>query len=522
LAQGFGSKPCTIIPTCFMLPSNKIQVSNWFLGAVRTHENKLDVLAEILSDIALRMDDLETKIAVYYAAKPTLLTDIAIRLDDLETKIADQYATKPTPICLHDSLWPDSPALDSKQPCVASALVPEKPWFEVDFGSFDFTIGELDLDTHQRADHSLDEPFDLCGRCWEILPCCSCGVFAEPDDKPVVPLGWGTMQKFDWKDAIISHIGLLASDENFGSGSGSGSCDLSVADANAGEKDGGDLSEFMKDLGDKGSGDLHDLDDCCLSIAEAEEWTKNYLHAQGVKVASRAVGSALLMLVALIYVFGIILFIILKTEEEALVAHCFRKLGVTMWTLLIDGVFLDGIGLLSRALMDSNQYFSTFLLLLFVLLSALTVMNMLIGVLCEVVSQVASAEKEDIAIRMVKDNLLELLRELDEDGSGELSRNEVLEALKFPDVIETFESLRVDVHYLMEHLDMFFEHGDLPIHRVLDMILMLRGDRAPTMKDLLHKDTFNRWKIIKSFKTILDTVERDSFRARASVKSGCN
>lgn len=233
---------------------------------------------------------------------------------------------------------------------------------------------------------------------------------------------------------------------------------------------------------------------------------------KGVKVASRAVLSALLMLLGLIYVFAIILFTLLKEVDDEAVHERFRRLGITMWTLLIDGTFLDGIGFVSRSLLDTNNYFSVSILLLFVLLSALTVMNMLIGVLCEVVAAVASAEKEDSAIRMVKTELLALLRELDEDGSGQISRNEIGQVLKDTTALAVLDNLQVDVAHLLEHLEMFFDHAEedeLTIHQIMDLILMLRGDRPPTMKDMLHGQTFSRWKTgtaLQELKETLDSV----------------
>lgn len=221
---------------------------------------------------------------------------------------------------------------------------------------------------------------------------------------------------------------------------------------------------------------------------------------KGVRVASRAVGSALLMLVGLVYVFSIIMFTLLKDfQEDALVHERFHRLFLCMWTLLIDGTFLDGIGLISRALIDARAYLPLVFLMVFVLASALTVMNMLIGVLCEVVSAVAASEKEDNAIRMVKDKLLVMLKDMDEDGSGLISADEIAKVLDDPAALHTLASLQVDVKFLMDQLDMHFEDSrELTIHTIMDLILMLRGDRPPTMKDMLESLLFNRWKMGQS------------------------
>jgi len=49
----------------------------------------------------------------------------------------------------------------------------------------------------------------------------------------------------------------------------------------------------------------------------------------------------------------------------------------------------------------------------------------LIGVLCEVVTTVADSEEEAEAVKLMKDSILVLLRNLDEDNSGEISREEM-------------------------------------------------------------------------------------------------
>merc|ERR1719272_1098938 len=55
---------------------------------------------------------------------------------------------------------------------------------------------------------------------------------------------------------------------------------------------------------------------------------------KGVKQASRAVGSALLLLVILVYVFAIIMFTLLKDNTHTMIYSRFNRLGTVMMTLL--------------------------------------------------------------------------------------------------------------------------------------------------------------------------------------------
>jgi len=245
---------------------------------------------------------------------------------------------------------------------------------------------------------------------------------------------------------------------------------------------------------------------------------------KGVRQAGRAVGSALLLLILNLYVFAIIIYELLadylRDNLHPVISIRFERLGTTMWTLLMDGTFMDNIGHISRALIEAKQWHVVSIFMVFVLGSALTVMNMLIGVLCEVVSAVKRAEEEDGQIRMVKDKLLYMLRDLDEDGSGQISKDEIQMVLHNQEALAVLENLNVDIQIFIEQLDMYFEAGeDLSIMQIMDLILVLRQDRQPTMKDILHQQAFLRWELIGDISQMMKmTLERTG----SGVPSNCS
>eukprot|EP00929_Paragymnodinium_shiwhaense_P070484 TRINITY_DN35691_c0_g1_i1.p1 TRINITY_DN35691_c0_g1~~TRINITY_DN35691_c0_g1_i1.p1 ORF type:complete len:667 (-),score=154.21 TRINITY_DN35691_c0_g1_i1:160-2160(-) len=248
---------------------------------------------------------------------------------------------------------------------------------------------------------------------------------------------------------------------------------------------------------------------------------------KGLKVASRAVSSALMMLVLLVYVFAIIMYMLLSDvpdvddEHHNLIRIRFESVMMVMWTLIVDATFLDGIGVCSRAILETKNYLAFVVLLIFVLGSAMTVMNMLIGVLCEVVTAVAEAEKEDAAIRLVKETVLVMLTTLDEDGSGEISKDEMYTVFNDDSALAVLETLKVDVKHLVDHLDMYYEENDdLSIPQIMDLILMLRGDRVPTMKDILHEQSFSRWKMANTIVGIAD--ERQATEGEEEIVEGAD
>merc|ERR1712113_295204 len=99
---------------------------------------------------------------------------------------------------------------------------------------------------------------------------------------------------------------------------------------------------------------------------------------------------------------------------------------------------------------EPSTTLSVIIFFVFILLSALTVMNMLIGVLCEVVSQVAATEKEEAAITLMKETILGMLKQYDTNGRFMIGRDEMEEVLTEPMTQGVLLGLEVDVEYLQD------------------------------------------------------------------------
>lgn len=221
---------------------------------------------------------------------------------------------------------------------------------------------------------------------------------------------------------------------------------------------------------------------------------------KGMFVASRAVGSSLLMVMLLIYVFGIIVHMLLN--EEASMQYKFKSLPLCMWTLLMDGTFMDSTGTVLTELVDLakfNTVAACFVFLCFILLSAMTVMNMLIGVLCEVVSTVAQGERDEAAIQLMKDSILVELKQFDNDGNGMISKGELRQVMKSKHALGVLRSIEVDDDCLYELQQMlFYNKGDdaeVQIERVMELLLMYRGNLSTTVKHLVEAQAFTRWHV---------------------------
>merc|ERR1719326_1424251 len=138
----------------------------------------------------------------------------------------------------------------------------------------------------------------------------------------------------------------------------------------------------------------------------------------------------------------------------------FSTVPLSMHTLILEGTFLDNLGTVVKALGEESIIYAG-IFYTFVLLSALTVLNMLIGVLCEVVSAVAATEKEQLTVAFVREKLQEVMTNsgLDEDGDGEISKVEFCKILEVPDACRTLEEVGVDVCGLIDIADFIFDEN---------------------------------------------------------------
>jgi hypothetical protein len=147
----------------------------------------------------------------------------------------------------------------------------------------------------------------------------------------------------------------------------------------------------------------------------------------GLLAGLRACFSAVVLNCILIYTFACGMAIFLRDEGEANAAikeisasedmHC-ERLGNCMWLLMVDGTFmLDGTGVVLSSLVFGSN-FSTCLaglmFLIFIFISALVICNMLIGVLCEVVSLVTQEQQEKHDKLRLKDTMLQHLAKFDD------------------------------------------------------------------------------------------------------------
>lgn len=212
---------------------------------------------------------------------------------------------------------------------------------------------------------------------------------------------------------------------------------------------------------------------------------------KGMAAASRSVFFTLCLLFAVLYVFGIAFRQL--TEGTRVGDEYFSTVAASMYTLLITGTFFDSLGTVVMAVGEESAFLAC-LWWLFVLMAAMTIMNMLIGVLCEVVSAVAATEKEAIAVSFVKDRMRELFRDSNKTDLCDISKEEFLTTLQKPEACKLLSETGVDVLGMIDQADSIFSETDeggeshekeLSIMELLHVILDLRGTNTAKVKHVV-------------------------------------
>jgi voltage-gated sodium channel len=217
---------------------------------------------------------------------------------------------------------------------------------------------------------------------------------------------------------------------------------------------------------------------------------------RGMVAATRSVFFTLFLLFTIVYVFAIAFRQLLKgTGNDDL----FGSVPATFFTLLNEGTLPD-FSPIVRLVGDVNPALAV-LMLIFILLSTLTVMNMLVGVLVEVVSCVSTCEKERMNITYVKLQIEQLL-EIDEDGGesghGQLITKEEFDKLILsPQATRIIQDIGVDILGLIDFAEnsMFKDKTELTFSEFMELVLSLRGTNMATVQDVVFLRLFMTMKI---------------------------
>eukprot|EP00929_Paragymnodinium_shiwhaense_P068413 TRINITY_DN3439_c0_g1_i1.p1 TRINITY_DN3439_c0_g1~~TRINITY_DN3439_c0_g1_i1.p1 ORF type:complete len:989 (-),score=223.09 TRINITY_DN3439_c0_g1_i1:260-3226(-) len=204
---------------------------------------------------------------------------------------------------------------------------------------------------------------------------------------------------------------------------------------------------------------------------------------KGMIMAMRTVFFTIILLSLVIYIFAIVM--TQTASNTAMGQMFFADVGTSASTLLLHGCFVDDFAEIVKEAGRENLLFAA-VLVVFVLVASLTIMNMLVGVLVEVVSVTASVEKEELQVGWVKQRIEKTLASLDSDSDGAISREEFKQLLYEPTAAKALHEVGVDVVSLVDYANYIFEEGDvLSFADFMECVLQLRGQNTATVKDIV-------------------------------------
>jgi len=213
---------------------------------------------------------------------------------------------------------------------------------------------------------------------------------------------------------------------------------------------------------------------------------------RGIVIVARTVIVIMCLLFMIIYTFAIIFTQLAKGTDLEKNVHPNAKCSdmvTTMSTLLLGGILPD-FAPTTEDFAAEDFFFAAFFFM-FILLAYVTIMNMLIGVLVEVVAVVASVEKETNQVAAVKRVLLKWTPDTDLDGDCRIGVDEFKNMLNNDGCAKDLNDVGVDAVALIDHADFVYRNKtELTFAELLAVVLGLRGRNDPKVQDLVQLRKF--------------------------------
>lgn len=222
-----------------------------------------------------------------------------------------------------------------------------------------------------------------------------------------------------------------------------------------------------------------------------------FILVKAILAAMRAVFFTLAFLFIILYVFGVAFTSILRDSDIG--ALRFYSVPKSIQTLTLHVVLVDNLCDLIDAVEAENLYCS-YLLYIVIIVATITIMNILIGVLCESINSVADTERTALHVQRVQNSLQKLLLEdmVDADNDGLISKDEFEKMIMNTQATRALEEIDVDVVGLIDIAETIFatEIGSgtfdrkLTFEEFMEILLQMRGSNKATVRDVveLRKD----------------------------------
>eukprot|EP00929_Paragymnodinium_shiwhaense_P094125 TRINITY_DN5456_c0_g4_i2.p1 TRINITY_DN5456_c0_g4~~TRINITY_DN5456_c0_g4_i2.p1 ORF type:complete len:616 (-),score=106.59 TRINITY_DN5456_c0_g4_i2:30-1877(-) len=206
---------------------------------------------------------------------------------------------------------------------------------------------------------------------------------------------------------------------------------------------------------------------------------------KGISIAFRSVFFTLALLVGVVYLFAVGFTQLSpfgsKTKE------LFPTVTQSMLCLFLRGAFPDQAEMVEE-IMAENVLIASFMVL-YLLIGAITIMNMLVGILVEVVSVVSTVEKEQLSVYYVRQQLSLLCAvhdiNIDPDDSEGIKREQFLDLIEDPHTASIIDETGADPVNVIDFLTFLYKTREyVSFPTFVEVILNLRPTNASTVKDV--------------------------------------
>lgn len=205
---------------------------------------------------------------------------------------------------------------------------------------------------------------------------------------------------------------------------------------------------------------------------------------KGVGIALRSVFFTVCLLSIVLYVFAIAF---TQLSKDSPVGNMyFSNLTESIFSLLFYcclGLHLPEIA----AMVFRESWLLGLLLMGFIIIAPLTIMNMLVGVLVEVIRAVASAEQEGAVVRFVTETIRGILVRMDPNYDDHISPEDLNKLLLDEDALAAFQEVGIDILAIVKDPEIIFS-GDsvITFQEFMEEVLTLRGSNTCTVKDIVQ------------------------------------
>eukprot|EP00929_Paragymnodinium_shiwhaense_P120861 TRINITY_DN92933_c0_g1_i1.p1 TRINITY_DN92933_c0_g1~~TRINITY_DN92933_c0_g1_i1.p1 ORF type:complete len:699 (+),score=123.68 TRINITY_DN92933_c0_g1_i1:99-2195(+) len=207
---------------------------------------------------------------------------------------------------------------------------------------------------------------------------------------------------------------------------------------------------------------------------------------KGISVAIRSVFFTLALLIGIVYVFSVT-FTQLTRFGFTDVPH-FPNVTQSMLSLFLRVTFPDVADLVEEIARDSLLVAG--LLVIYLLIGALTIMNMLVGILVDVVSVVSAVEKEQLSVYYVRQQLEDLCKAHDiavddPDDPAPITRDDFVLLLEDSRTAAIIQDTGADAGNVIDFITFLYKTKEqIPFATFVEVVLNLRPTNQSTVKDV--------------------------------------